>query len=508
MVVKCLAAIAATWLLAAGVAQATVAPTRPDKDGTPATVDDAMRMVLHAFDDVRESNPAQAADGLDKAMHAPGFAGLSEDLRLQAISVAGLLAWEADRNEKAHELAVQATGFPEADGTSWMLRFSSAFSIGKFQDAGYSLAQFAKRWPARLDDVVPGAVFQLHYQLKLAREDATDREMLDELFDAKWQNKGVEPSYLWRDLALTHLERGETARATEVALRVTSGEVALAMQVDKRFDPVTLSHRDAFDVDRLVAAEIAAASAQIQAHPDQLQPVTDLQELLLLTGRYPEVLSISDAAVASAEKRQGAKTYSDFGERYNWILDNRSRAYKRQGQWQKAIATEALAARLPENGGINVSQAINLGQLYAELGQPDNAANAIIQLGDLSPIGQMQLEGVKLRIAIDRHDDAAALAVMDYLHKHRAEEPDSWQDALLLRGQLEDAAAFLIERLRNPAWRNDALVGIQHYAPMGETPMAKTLGERLQKVVARSDVQAAVQKVGRIGKFNIAPGLR
>lgn len=508
MKTKCLAAATAMLLLIACLAHASVSPTPGNKGESSAAVTDALELVQRAFEDVRRNNTEAAGTELDKAMHAPGFSELPEDTRYRTVFVASLVAWETSQNEKAHGLAVQATDFPEADNTAWIVRFSSAFAIRDYGDTAHSLTMFAQRWPDKLGDIVPGAVMQLHYQLKLAHDDKTDRLMLDELFDAGWQTRGIEPSNLWRDLALQHLQRGEVARATKVALRVTSGQVALSMQVDKRFDAITLAHPDAFDVDRLIAAEITATNAQIAAHPDQLQPVTDLQELYLITGRYPKVLSISDAAVARAEKREGAKAYTDFSDRYNWILDNRSRAFKRQGQWDKAIATEALAARIPEQGGINVSQSINLGELYAELDQPDNAATAIIQLGDLTPIGQMQLEGVKLRIAVDRHDEQAASAAMAYLRAHRAEEPDTLQDALLLRGKLDEAAALLIERLENPDWRTDALVDMQHYADVVLTPLEKAIHYRWNTVTARPDVQAALQKVGRVEKFNIAPGLR
>lgn len=508
MKTKCVAAATAVLLLIACVAQATVAATHANKGHQSPAVTDALELVQRAFEDVRHNNTEAAGPELDKALHAPGFAGLPEDTRYQTAFVASLIAWETNKNDKAHGLAVQATRFPEADNTAWMVRFSSAFTIRNYGDAAHSLTMFAQRWPAKLGDIVPGAIMQLHYQLKLAHEDEADRLMLDELFDADWQNKSVEPSNLWRDLALQHLQRGEVARATKVALRVTSGQVALSMRVDKRFDAITLAYPDAFDVDRLIAAEITATKAQIAANPNQLQPVTDLQELYLITRQYEKVLSISDAVVARAEKREGAKAYTDFSDRYNWILDNRSRAFKHQGQWDKAIATEMLAARIPEQGGINVSQSINLGELYAELDQPDNAATAIIQLGDLTAIGQMQLEGVKLRIAVDKHDESAASAAMTYLRAHRAEEPDTLQDALLLRGELDEAAALLIERLENPEWRTDALVDMQRYADVVLTPMEKTIHDRWNTVTARPDVQAALQKVGRVEKFAIAPGLR
>lgn len=507
MKTKWVAATAAMFLLITCATHATVPPAQANKEGPSPAVADAANLVQLAFEDVRHNNGA-AGPELDKALHAPGFASLPEEVRYEAIFMASLIAWETSKYDKAHGLAVHATRFAEADNVAWVTRFSSAFAIKNYGDAAYSLTMFTQRWPAKLGDIVPGAVMQLHYQLKLAHEDETDRLMLDELFDAGWKTQGVEPSNLWRDLALQHLQRGEVARATKVALRVTSGQVALSMRVDKRFDAITLAHLGAFDVDRLIAAEISATKAQIAAHPDQLQPITDLQELFLITSQYPKVLSISDAAVVRAEKREGGKTYSDFSDRYNWILDSRSRAFKRQGQWDKAIAMEVLAARIPEQGGINVSQSINLGELYAELGQPDNAATAIIQLGDLSPIGQMQLEGVKLRIAVDRGDESAASAATAYLRAHRAEEPDTLQDALLLRGKLDEAAALLIERLENPEWRTDALVDMQHYADVARTPMEKTIHDRWNIVTRRPDVQAALQKVGRVEKFAIAPGLR
>lgn len=506
MGIRWLAAVVATLLLVTFAAQATVPATPGDNvDKSTTTV---IRVIQRAFDDARQGNVAAAAAGLDKALQLPGFDELPEDTRYQATFMASLLASEGGDVDKAHALAVQATGFAEAGGTAWLIRMSSAFATGDYRDAADSVTNFAKRWPTKLGDIVPAAIVQLHSRLKLQQDDDADRLMLDELFDADWQLYGTEPSYLWRDLALQHLQRGDVARATEVVLRVTSGQVALSMLVDKRFDAITQAHPGAFDVDSLIAAEIAAAEARIEAHPDRLRPITDLQVLYLVTRQYPKVLSISDAVVARVEKREGPKSYADFSDQFNWILDYRSRAFARMGQWDKAIATEELAARVPESGGMNVSQSINLGLLYAELGHPDNAATAIVQIGEVSPLGQMQLDGVKLRIAVDRNDEAAASAAMSRMRAHKAADPVAWQDALLLRGQLDEVASQLIERLDNPSWRSDALIDMQRYADIKRTPMDQTIHGRWNTVVSRPDVQAALRRVGRIEQVDIAPGLR
>lgn len=469
---------------------------------------DAAQMVQQAFGDLSRDDIASAQSKLDKAIQARGFAELPTDLRYRALLVASLLAEQNDDDRKAHDLILQATAFDEADDTAWITRLSIAFSLGDYTDAGHSLAISAQHWPEKLGELKPDAIWQLHHHVKQAHDSDVDREMLDALFDAGWQDRGTEPSDLWRDLALLHVMRNEIARATTVALRITSARTALSMLVDKRFDSITLKHPQAFDVDRLVAAEIEAAEARMKAHPDQLAPITDLQELLLITGQYPRVLSISDAAVAHAAHGDGAKAYTDFDDRYNWVLDYRSRALQGEGRWDDALRVQTLAARRPEQGGMNVSQLINLGELYADLNQPDKAADAIAEVGSMSPFGRMQLESVKLRIAVEKNDAAAIATSMAYLREHRTDAIATWEDALLLRGELDAAAALLIERLENPDWRNQTLVDMQRYAQVAETPIEKTIHDRWNTITARPDVRAAVRKVGRIERFNITAELR
>jgi hypothetical protein len=499
---------AALVLLTVCTARATIPPTSKLADRAAEPASGVAQLVQKAFADASHNDTASAQAELDKAIHAEGFNDLPTDLRYRALLVASLIAAQNGQDKRAHETAVRATAFDEADETAWMTRLSSAFSTGDYSDAGHSVAVFARRWPGKLGDVNSGAIRQLHYQYLQAQNPDTDREMLDALFDAGWSQSGVEPGNLWRDLALLHIERNDIARATAVALRITSAQAALSMRVDRRFDPITLKRSRNFDIDRLVAAEIEAAQERVKAQPDKLEPIADLQELLLITGQYARVLSISDTVLVHAGRGDGPKTYTDFDDKYPWVLDNRSRAFKRQGRWDDAVRVEVLAARRPEHGGMNVSQLINLGGLYVDLGLPDKAADAIVELGDMSPFGRMQLESVKLRIAVAKSDAAAIAASMSYQREHRADAIATWEDALLLCGKLDEAASLLIERLQKPAWRNAALVDMQHYADVTETPTEKLIHDRWITVTARPDVQAAMQKVGRVERFHIAEALR
>ena len=499
---------AALVLLTVCTARATMAPTPKIDDRAAEPAVDVAQLVQKAFTDASHNDTASAQAELDKAIHAKGFDDLPTDLRYRALLVASLIATQNGQDVKAHEMAVRATAFDEADEMAWTTRLSSAFSVGDYGDAGHSVAVFAQRWPGKLSNVNAGAIRQLHYQFLQVQNPDTDREMLDALFDAGWREGGVEPSNLWRDLALLHLEHNDLARATAVALRITSAQAALSMRVDRRFDPITLKRPRDFDVDRLVAAEIEAAQERVKARPNQLESIADLQELLLIAGQYARVLSISDTVLAHARHGDGPGTYTDFDDKYAWVLDNRSRAFKRQGRWDDAVQVEVLAARRPEHGGMNVSQLINLGGLYADLGLPDKAADTIVELGNMSPFGRMQLESVKLRIAVAKNDAAAIAAAMNYLREHRADAIATWEDALLFRGKLDEAASLLVERLQNPAWRNAALVDMQHYADVTETPTEKLIRDRWNTVTARPDVQAAMQKVGRVERFHMAEALR
>jgi hypothetical protein len=49
---------------------------------------------------------------------------------------------------------------------------------------------------------------------------------------------------------------------------------------------------------------------------------------------------------------------------------------------------------------------------------------------------------------------------------------------------------------------------MQHYADVTETPTEKLIHDRWITVTARPDVQAAMQKVGRVERFHIAGALR
>ncbi|HEU4670090.1 MAG TPA: hypothetical protein VFR91_05260 [Dyella sp.] len=495
--------VALAMLLGAGSAGASLEPASTAHKPPSATAEDAAGKFAEAVTDLRRGDYAKAGPELDRLMLAPGFAELSVDARFNTYNLAAAIAAQNRQYARAHQLAVQATGFEQASGAIWLTRLFSAMSIGDFPDAGRSVEAIAGRWPDRLDSVRPGGIAQLHHALRQAHADDVDRAMLDALFDADWQAGSSTFDSLWRDLALMRLEHGEIDQAAKAAHRIGSAETVVSMRVDKRFDPITRADPHAFDVNRVLDAQIRSARARIKAHPEQLEAVHRLQDLLLEKGKDAEVLAVSQDAVAHAEKGDGEQAYVDFADNYNWVLNQRSLALQHEGRWDDAVQEMARAARRPESGGLNVSQSINLAGLYTDLDQPDRAAAAIVEPGAMSPYGRMQLEYTRLQIAIEKNDAHAVAEHMAYLKKHRDDDIATWQRALLRHGDLDAAAGVLIERLKSPEWRNRALVEMQHYLRGQMTPTMKMVDQRWNALTTRPDVLAAVRGVGRIEHFDI-----
>lgn len=491
------------WLLGAGTACASIDPAGTSRAQPSSEVRDATLRIRQAFLEVGKGDYKKATPELEKSIADTSFDHLPADLRFQTLYVTGLIALQDKQYAKAHRLAVRATGLDQATGAAWLVRLFAAFYIKDNADAGRCVEAIARHWPKQLDDVRPQALAQLHYMLHGAHQNDIDRRMLDALFDADWQAESSTYDSLWRDLALMQIEHNDLARAATVARRIRSASTVLSMRVDKRFDPMTRTRLEAFEVDRLLAAQIRAARLRIKAHPDQLEPVQRLQDLLLEKGDNAQVLAVSDAAVAHAEHGDGEKTYSDFGDSYNWVLNQRSLALAHEGRWDDAVREMTRAARRPEGGGANVSQSINLAGLLTDMDQPDQAAAAIVEPGQMSPNGSMQLHYVGLQIAIEQKDTRAIAGHMAYLREHRTDDIATWQRALLRHGDLDAAAALLVERLKDPQWRNGALVEMQHYLRNQQTPTMKAMYQRWIEVSSRPDVQAAMAKVGRVEHFDV-----
>jgi len=472
--------------------------------GVPDPSAAARRSIYEGLAHVRDGDDASASAAFDSAIHSSGFERIEDPLQYLALRNAGQLALKQGHPEAAHPLLVRATAFGEATADAWYARADAAFQSGNNRDVARCVTAVAKRWPDGMawnDD----GVFAIHHRLKqdpAGREDL--QSMLQALFDAHWQTGEGEPSPLWETLSLQLIEQADLAKASEVASRIASARIAMSLRVDKRFDPITRG-RPPIDITRIAEKEIRADRKAALASEDRLQPWVVLLRALDALGQFDETVKIADGIMARSADGAGASLYRDFDDQYPWLLDERARALTGLGRWDDAVLQFTRAMRRPENGGMNVSQAINLGSLYADLQRPREALDAVAEAGEMSPYGRMQLEMVRYKATRLLGDASATDAHFAYLRDHHDDAIATWQEVLLLTGQRDQAAGVFIDRLNDTARRASALAEVQEYADIPQTPNDARIATERKALLDRPDVRAALERVGRVERFALIP---
>jgi hypothetical protein len=124
----------------------------------------------------------------------------------------------------------------------------------------------------------------------------------------------------------------------------------------------------------------------------------------------------------------------------------------------------------------------------------------------MSDFGKMVEQWVRVRAYVQLRNADGVQAALEYLSQHRDESFDIYEGALLEVGDTDAAAELLIARLADPVSRAEALEGVQQYAEVAQLPKAARRNERAKAIVARDDVRAAIERVGRIEAYpNLLP---
>lgn len=443
-----------------------------------------------------------ALAAFERVIALPAFADLPTQVRYAVLELTGEIALGQGDQPRAHALFSQASVFDIAEPDIWHLRLSAAYDLKDTQDSAICIATIARKWPDTLDRINHRAILRVANEaIKPGVVSPSSVEMLDALFQAEWTAVNQrQPDHLWLELASALLSKDHVDAAARVAARIESADTALRMRADRHFDRIS-QRGTAFDLEQMSAKELAQVQAFSRDHPNLLEPIVRQQSLLLASRQFEQALALSDAVIARVRDPDSEAGFDDFTDEYPWLLDNRALALKYLARWDEALTQRRRAARYPEDGGLNVSHAINLGQFYAQMGRGDDALDAVAEIGPPSAFGRMQMELLKVMVATQRDDDAARVQHVDFMREHRADAPSAYQWALLETGDMEAGAAWLIERLQDRRWRGDALVDMQTYPAVPMMPRQAIRLARWGELLARADVRAALDRVGRIEKI-------
>jgi tetratricopeptide (TPR) repeat protein len=491
-------------LLALALAGCAAAPA--DK---PAVQPSPLEVKLEQARQLGVKKDYRAADQmLDGVLSHPDFPKLSEETRGYALNLAGAVALDLGNPAKALLLLRQASGMAGRDTAQvWRDRLRAAYEFYDYAESANTLVTIARRWPETLGEIPTPIINQI---LSSASEPdfpvETRFRLLQALYDANWRtNLGFEPDWVWYPLAVLQLERGESEKAAATLQRVMDPMSIVKIRVDRRFDALPLDREVALDVHRALQGYVAKARDVAAEHPKSLEALRELTYALLTAKQFDEVLAITEPFRLDLPPNSTlASKYEDWGEYIDWIVSDRARALRAKGRVGEALPLMRQNAKRIEDGHVDVGHVVGLAYVLVRHEQPREALEAldtITRIGKPSLYGRMRVEGMRLRAALALKDQPLAERALKYLREHEIDAPATLQSALIETGRHDEAAKLLAQRLADPLERGDALEDLQDFYELPATKVVQQWRKQWKVFMARRDVRAAIDKVGRIERY-------
>lgn len=450
---------------------------------------------------LRAGDHQAALTGLDRMVETPAFKDYPTEFQRQIHGVRVSLAMALSRYPEALAAARRATAFEDAGQAEWFARIGAANAARDWDDAAGSLIRLAGYGESALDQLDQEFISRLagYYARRGAGGDALQSRLIDALFEAGWNE---EASGLWTLRAFRLVSEGESDRAADYLRKVDGASSRLTLAVDRRMDNLRDIVPEAFEVEPALVRELEEARIKAVAENPSLEDGYMYAHGLMYRGRFEEALATVDSALARAEagaaKPGGAPVDT---EDLIWALDTRSRILVFLGRHDEAVAALRRAARRPENGGMNVSHAINLGALYNRIDRPADALDAVLEIDEanVSPFGLMQAAQVRACAYAALGRQADLKATRTWILARAADDPAAVANVAGCVDDQDAAAADIISRIEDPEQRAEALAGLQDYiGPPNPTASDARLMAFGEVIKARPDVRAAIDAAGHV----------
>lgn len=464
------------------------------------------QLLAKALQHVKDEDEKGAHDVLEAVVAAPAFSQLSDELRHWAFYLLGLTAQDLGDHKAGLAYARKAAAMKEATGADWKLLLNAATAQQDAANEADALITIAQRWPTTLDQYRDRYYVNLCVRLK--SNDPTRRAaFLNALADANWSptDRFDHGSLIWLWLTEARLKADDIPGAKAAAEKITSDNDVLVMQSDKLFDPVTTADPERFRPTEVANRRLTDLRNAAAAAPDRIEGPFQIAVQLMTLERNEEALELMDQTLRIASPMDGSKTpYTDVDDFLIWVMDTRSRLLKRLGRYDEAVAQEKKVSQYAEDGGLNISQLLNLGDLLVKVGRPREAFD-LLQDADarnMSAYGRMVLMYVRGCAAEQLHETGETRKALDYLRSHSADNVGALSDALACIGDEEGMAKVLVRELNDPDQRDSVLMAFQDFdQAAGVTQQEQLWKQRFQAAAGRAEVQAAVQSVGHIHKY-------
>ena len=465
----------------------------------------ALRDLADISVQVRNGQNEEAAARLRILLPTPGYAELPPQFAHLGFTLLANLDARAGRLDEALTVIQHATSSSGATAVDWQEQMLIALSRHDMALAAASLTVMAQKFPASLAGLQDGIVLGVYGGAGiLPNAGETQFQLAQALIAANWRPTAPfnDASAFIVDQAARLIDRGDLAGARGIIGQVDEPAPMIGARADKRFAPLIATDPAAFDLEALGARRLARIDAAAAASPGLVAGVEVKASSLMAFGKFDEALHLLDDALAKAQPADGGpSSYVDAQGQLASIMALRARALAGLGRYDEALEQMNRAATRPEAGHINVTQRIALARLQIEMGKPKDALATLDALApsDTTEAGRLQIES--LRVCADAHlaDKTAQQAAYDWVLAHKDLDPSSLVDAAACAGDMETASRALIGMLEDHERRLSTLAWTQDLRkpppPPGPHP---NVDDRREALIARPEVRAEINKVGRI----------
>ncbi|MCX7033118.1 MAG: hypothetical protein NT046_03990 [Arenimonas sp.] len=453
---------------------------------------------------------AQAGDDLPEARRLIGnlradarFEDQPQDFRFSVIGVAGYIEMRDGEPEAARTLFRQALQIQDTDPDLWYWLSWVEAALARHDDAALSLAALFRRAPEQIDNLPDEHIWRLVNEPEVSA--AARTELLQAIFDSGWKREALGGAGRFHyELALARAIEGDVTAQRRIVPGVDDPTDIVRMRSDKRFDAVIDRDDPALAPRAAAERRVARLQAQVRRAPERLDIVAELQSALLVAGRFQEMITLADDVQSAIDAAPDGKPPYEDMDPLPWVQNLHAKALEALGRFDESLALLEAASRLEEKGVPNVSQALNLAQMYASLGRADDALAAADRAGnDMSGYGRMVKASAEQRAHLLKGELDAAAKALDYLRENRSISEAIFLSALVDAGDLDAAAAVLVAQLASPEHRAQALFEMQTFNSFPTLPGEVAATANWKALIARPDVQAAAAKVGRIAKVDL-----
>ncbi|WGS53059.1 hypothetical protein LFL96_33350 [Paraburkholderia sp. D15] len=393
----------------------------------------------------------------------------------------------------------------------WQMLMAAAVTTGHNYVAAEALSAALRADPVKAQRIDIGLMWTIMDATHEMNDGGYHRHLLQAaLWQAAYrpddaaQRAGLQS--FWAELFEYDVDHGETAQAQSYLTAIVDPYQIVRLRADNRYRQALPGDSRYADNDVMNRGYLDYLRRQAADQPRSIAARQLLAEALRNSGAPVESLAVIDASIEKINRAPADRPpFDDLTDNLRWMLDARAKALSRLGRWNEALSA-AQAARDEANRQKKdlASQTINLGEMLNRLDRPREALRAVrgLDQNTASEYGMTEFAQVKVCAYAQMGEKAKARAAVDALLVNSNLDPESVRSALLCIDDEDRLAQVIVGRLDDPLTRNYELAADQAYAPTpNPTPFLATMAHRLNTVLHRPDVRAALSRYGVVESY-------